>query len=484
MKHLSLVLLLLFSLSVTPVLSQGDDACPVIVQTVLENLDSICQNTDRNEACYGNIELEAIPRDDVADFQFTEVGDIEGVANIGALRVSGMDTERDVWGVALMRLQANLPDTLPGQNVTFLLFGDVELINATRPDNPDLRPMQAFYLRTGVAQPQCVEAPQDGLMVQTPEGRGQVTFTVNGVSMAMGSTAFFRAPGGEQTQIAMLEGSGAVLGAEGEVVPIIAGTQVNVRLDDTLLPVGTIGDPEPYEPENLQGLPLDVLERQVEPAPPLSDEDVALILNFTRNGLVPCGLADFLPECDDLVGALGGSQCDLDEAGNPDCNIDPWAKLLENEPFSQEELDGFFEQFGGTGNALEDANEPDATSELPPGCYFGICTREPAEACKCVLCGVECPVEPAETEESSPVDCEANPDALGCQTSDSQDTDPGTGSNDNPPSSDPGTDPVPTDPPPVDPVPTDVPVEPTPEPTQDPNCIPGLPICIPPPTQS
>jgi hypothetical protein len=36
----------------------------------------------------------------------------------------------DIWGVALMRLQANIPETLPGQNVTFLLFGDVEIRNA------------------------------------------------------------------------------------------------------------------------------------------------------------------------------------------------------------------------------------------------------------------------------------------------------------------------------------------------------------------
>ena len=29
-----------------------------------------------------------------------------------------------------MKLQANLPDTLPGQNVTFLMFGDVQVTNA------------------------------------------------------------------------------------------------------------------------------------------------------------------------------------------------------------------------------------------------------------------------------------------------------------------------------------------------------------------
>jgi hypothetical protein len=33
-----------------------------------------------------------------------------------------------------MRVQANLPDTLPGQNVTFLLFGDVELADESAGD--------------------------------------------------------------------------------------------------------------------------------------------------------------------------------------------------------------------------------------------------------------------------------------------------------------------------------------------------------------
>ena len=32
-----------------------------------------------------------------------------------------------------MRLQANIPDTLPGQSVSFLVFGDVQLENKVTP---------------------------------------------------------------------------------------------------------------------------------------------------------------------------------------------------------------------------------------------------------------------------------------------------------------------------------------------------------------
>ena len=41
-----------------------------------------------------------------------------------------MNASTGAWGVALMRIQANLPDTLPGQNVTMLIFGDVQIQNA------------------------------------------------------------------------------------------------------------------------------------------------------------------------------------------------------------------------------------------------------------------------------------------------------------------------------------------------------------------
>ena len=43
------------------------------------------------------------------------------------------------WGVSLMQLQANLPDTLPGQNVTVLLFGDVTLQPALASNEIEVR---------------------------------------------------------------------------------------------------------------------------------------------------------------------------------------------------------------------------------------------------------------------------------------------------------------------------------------------------------
>jgi hypothetical protein len=105
-----------------------DDICPALVQNALEYTDEVCSTTERNQACYGNLQINATPVEDVAAFKFDVPGDIENIAAIQSLQLSALSTP-ETWGVMLMQVQANLPDTLPGQNITMLLFGDVTLEN-------------------------------------------------------------------------------------------------------------------------------------------------------------------------------------------------------------------------------------------------------------------------------------------------------------------------------------------------------------------
>jgi hypothetical protein len=95
--------------------------------------------------------------------------------------------------------------------------------------------MQAFSLRTGVGDSLCDEAPDSGLVVQTPEGVGEVTFNVNGVEVGMGSTVVFRAQADGEMTVATVEGL-AVLEVEDEVQPVLAGTRLRVPLDRSLRP--------------------------------------------------------------------------------------------------------------------------------------------------------------------------------------------------------------------------------------------------------
>ncbi|MFN8372501.1 MAG: SH3 domain-containing protein [Anaerolineae bacterium] len=128
-------LLLILVVSVSRTLAQGGD-CPAIVDAALQTAADACTTLSRNQACYGNVTLQAEPQAG-ASFTFEQTGDIVDLVDVASLELSAM-TE-DAWGVALLLLQANLPDTLPGQNVTMVLFGEVAIASAV-PTEPVVEP--------------------------------------------------------------------------------------------------------------------------------------------------------------------------------------------------------------------------------------------------------------------------------------------------------------------------------------------------------
>lgn len=276
----------------------AQNSCPTIVQTALDAADELCANTGRNQACYGHVALSAVAQPTAADFKFEQVGDVTDVSKIQSLRLNPMDVAADTWGVVVMRLQANLPDSLPGQNVTFLLFGDVEITNAVTAETEDnFTPMQAFLLRTGIEDAQCDDAPASGVLVQTPEGVSEVAFNVNGVDVSMGSTVLFRAQAEGDMTISTLEGS-AFVESEQEVVPVLAGTRLNVPIDRELRADRNARlVPEPYELRRLGGLPLRLLQRRIDINRPLTRQEMRELQRRLLTGEPVCGEEPF-PSCD------------------------------------------------------------------------------------------------------------------------------------------------------------------------------------------
>jgi hypothetical protein len=334
--------------------------CPAIVQTALEAADSACQGVGRNQACYGNVLVNATSQPDVEDFSFDQSGDIVDVVNIQSLQLEPLSEAAGTWGVAVMKLQASLPDTLPGQNVTFLLFGNVEIENAVAPAPqpvlldvtansnanvrgepstngaivgslaggdvvnadgrneagdwlhiqfeeqtgwvfaelvtldgdvnsllvveadfaaPSLKPMQSFYFRSGVGDAPCAEAPDSGILIQTPAGAGEVALTVNGVDVLLGSTAYLQAQPGDDTTVNLLEG-GARVSAQGQTKLVPAGTRVTVPVDQNLEASGPPSDPEPYDESSFAALPIANLEREIEIAPALTQEEIEALTSL------------------------------------------------------------------------------------------------------------------------------------------------------------------------------------------------------------
>lgn len=251
-----------------------DGTCGAMATQAMTDVENVCSSTGRNQACYGYVSLEATPRDGVANFEFTHQGDLANVGDMQSVKLEPLNSNTNVWGILLMKLQASLPDTLPGQNVTFLLFGDVEIQNAVDPEtDANLQPMQAFYIRTGITQIDCNQAPSDGVLIQTPQGAGKVKMRANGVDFQLGSTAFFQAEHDEHLTISVLEGESYVR-SHGTSVIVPDGAGVRVPIDENLLAEGTPTAPEAYDYDFFDDLAVNGLPDDIEIDEPSSDEEL------------------------------------------------------------------------------------------------------------------------------------------------------------------------------------------------------------------
>lgn len=242
--------------------AQGD--CSDAAKQALQRAAQVCGNTGRNQACLGNAVAAAAPKPG-ASVLFQLPGDTVNLADLASLKLSSYGAD-GTWGIALLRVQANLPDTAPGQNVTMILFGDTQITNAAPPGSA---PMQAFYLRTGVGDSACQGVPHDGVLLQSPKGTQKVQLVANGVELAVGSTVYINAlPVGDteskqqKLKIATLQGSVTVSG-NGKSVEVRAGKQTSVdvlELEDGSYEVEA--EPEDvvdYDLEEIDDLPFEFM---------------------------------------------------------------------------------------------------------------------------------------------------------------------------------------------------------------------------------
>jgi hypothetical protein len=197
-----------------------------------------CQLIGSNEICYGNNDVNA-QLTDGSIAPFNNLGDTIPVNALQSLSTAPMDLNEDIWGIAVFKLQANLPGTVPGQNVSFLVFGDTGIYNYSGD-------MYSIYFSTGVGSVTCNKVP-DGLKVDVPEGSG-VVFNANGAEIALQGDSVLKANPGESMSLTMLNGSGTVT-ADGQSQSLVAGEVVTVPLDDSLESSGPPSIPLPLTGE-------------------------------------------------------------------------------------------------------------------------------------------------------------------------------------------------------------------------------------------
>ena len=223
-----------FFLIIISVSSTIAQQCLSIVTEALERAAQDCTLTERNEVCYGYINVLALPSADADTFDFDEQGDIAPFEQIGVMELSPFNETTAEWGVVIARVQAQLPDTLPGQNVTIVFFGGVSLQN----EGVDDAGVQAFRFETGIGEARCLGLPPDGIIIDTPDDASVLTFGINGVEVTLGSTAFlqtFSPDGSDESllRIGMLEGLGFIT-ADGQTTRIADGEETTIPLDANL----------------------------------------------------------------------------------------------------------------------------------------------------------------------------------------------------------------------------------------------------------
>ncbi|MBX3085382.1 MAG: hypothetical protein KF716_27355 [Anaerolineae bacterium] len=216
-------------LQLVATVAQGANGCAELFQRAMDTLHNSCAEVGRNEACYGNQSIMATLRDSA--LSFNSVGERVNVAEIERLTASALDLETQHWGLSLLKLKVNLPDTLPGANVTFLIHGGTSVENVSGD-------MQVFYFTSSLGEPQCKQMPPSAIVVHSPNHE-RVTFVANGVEVNVGSTVVMSAQPNASMDVYLVEGS-ATLTAGGRAVALQPNEMTSIPLggSDGLQAVG------------------------------------------------------------------------------------------------------------------------------------------------------------------------------------------------------------------------------------------------------
>lgn len=229
--------------------AQSGNTCDSLVETALTTADESCFAMGRNQVCYGNVMSDAADANGLAISDFDSPGDEVEVNSVHQISTSPLNIDEGLWGIVLMRLQANIEGTIPGQAVTFLIFGDAELEQVTTDESE----AHAFVLKSGIGTSECNDLPTGGLIFQSSAGKQQVQLTLNGVDISAGSTVFARITEENTLSIALIEGHAAIV-ADGVSQQLSERTQVHIPLDREGHAHGRPSEPKPFNSSPLNDI--------------------------------------------------------------------------------------------------------------------------------------------------------------------------------------------------------------------------------------
>jgi len=224
-------------------MAERNASCQALIDRTIQASDNYCGDTNSNTACYGNNTLKAELAPNAAQ-RFSERGDIIPVTELRRLSASPLNLENNEWGIAVFKVVANLPRSLPGETVTMVVFGNATLDNQSgESDN-----LESFYFSSELGQIICEKIPFDGLMITSPDGGG-VRFAINGTELTLMGNASIKAVRNGEMEVSVYKGSARVV-SNGQEQYVGAGHSSSVKLGGEN---GTQSISAPSEPEPLTG---------------------------------------------------------------------------------------------------------------------------------------------------------------------------------------------------------------------------------------
>lgn len=218
-------------------------SCQELIDRAMQASDDSCDQMGSNQVCYGNNTLLAELIAGTAS-RFSQRGDRVSVADLKRLAASPLSLASEEWGIAVFKVMANLPRSLPGETITMVVFGNTTL------DNPSNN-LQTFYFSSALGQIECDQVPFDGLMITMPDGTG-VSFIINGAEMTLMGNASITAARNGSMEVSMFSGSASVT-VNGQYQIVTAGQSTSMALGgpDGTTAISPPSPPQPLSPEDL-----------------------------------------------------------------------------------------------------------------------------------------------------------------------------------------------------------------------------------------
>jgi hypothetical protein len=243
----------------------------IVLMRLRANLPS-SQPENVTLVAFGDVELRNAVRPQTQariQVRTRENVNVRFTASLQARVIGTLEADQTVTALERLEDSSWIRVQMPNSDQTGWVFAelmtfidDVSLLNVSPPHSTYFEPMQAFYFRSGSDDPEFTSVPASGLLIQTPEGVGEVQLLINEINIQMGSTVFFQAQPDGMMSISTLEGHANISVGDVEQTAF-DGTTVSVPLDADLKPAGEPAAPKPYDENKMKNLPLNSLEREI-----------------------------------------------------------------------------------------------------------------------------------------------------------------------------------------------------------------------------